>query len=615
MWPAALTLLFVANGASARASDPCALRSLVSKPASDIAALVDQAVEARARACLLVVHATALAREGHGSEAAQRFTEAMDALPELANALELAKRRSTTTPPAPAPVLAPTTHEQAAQLIMKLVREAKPKRASELALAFERGPEAKAATLAAPHEAFEVATLTALVRAERIDEAIARAARLPTTDGFVKARAWVLGKAKHYREARDLYAQLAATTTDPALRAEAAFLAAFTAYDIGEIEDARARFASALTMVKGTPFEASARWYLAYCDLLRGRWSDAVPVLELLVNEMPGEREVLKHRYWLARARMESAATSGDKAGKALGRAELLKLADNEPIEFYGMLARRRLDKKPLQGARVAGDAMAPLARDDEDARKVLLLWNLGLDDEARTLARGLGETAAEIGLQHKVGDATFGWRRGARFIPFPRTQAGGGALVKDPRWRVSYASPWRDVVDAAAQKYGLPSSFLYAIMRTESGFDPRAISVAGAQGVIQLLPSAARGAAGLAGRPVEDARRIFEAETAIDLGAALLAAGRKEFGSLSLAAAAYNGGAPNVATWMKEHRGLDVELFIERISFKETRDYVKRIAAVEATYRALEGGALTLDLPASIPEPPSTFTHFPMDE
>lgn len=484
---------------------------------------------------------------------------------------------------------------------MRLVRQAKPKAAAALAVSFPRA--------GAPHEPLEVATVTALVRAERVDEALAHAAKLPPGDAFSRVRAWALSKAERHDEARDLYATLAATTADPALRAEASFFAAFSAYEKNDLEEAHARFAASLATVAGSAFEASARWYLALTDLLRGRFVEAVPVLDALVRELPSDREALKHRYWLARARL----ASPDAAVKKQGARELRALAAQEPIELYGMLARRRLGQKPLRGTRVTSDAIAALARSDAPAASALLLWNLGLDEEAQEAARALGETATDIGVQHRVGDAHFGWRRGARFIPFPRTKS--GALVKDPRWRVSWAAPWRDVVERAAQAHGVPPSFVYAIMRTESGFDPRAVSRAGARGVIQLLPSAARGACGLAGRPVEDAERIFEPEVAVDLGAALLGKNRAELGSLLLAAAAYNGGAPSVARWMKDHRQLELELFIERIPFKETRDYVKRVLAVEAVYRALDGGPLVLDLPDVIPPPPATITHFPMDE
>jgi soluble lytic murein transglycosylase len=559
--------------------------------------------EGRAQGCMRIVAANALAREGRGSAAVEQYQAAAPLLPELETFLELAKKRALQPPASASPAAErpPRSADEAAAQVMRLVRQARPKTAADVATRFLRSGEV--------HEALEVATVTALVRAERTAEALQWAAKLPPTDAFQKVRAWALAKADKLEEARDLYAALANSTGDPALRAEASFFAAFSAYEDDDLDGARAAFLAALPKVKDTPWEASARWYLALCDLLRGRSADAVPTLEALVKDLPSDRELLKHRYWLARARIDSA----DAASKKRGAAELLALANSDPIDFYGLLARRRLGKKPIAGARVAPDAVARLAREDGEAPLALLLWNVGLDDEARTVARGLGETAADIGVQHRIGDAHFGWRRGARFIPFPRTR--NGALVSDPRWRVSFASPWREAVEEAAKKHAVPPSFIYAIMRTESGFDPRAVSVAGAQGVIQLLPSAARGSCRLAGRPIDDAKRIFEPTVAVDLGAALLGKNKEELGSLLLAAAAYNGGAWNVARWMKDYGGLELELFIERMPFKETRDYVKRVLAVEATYRALEGGELQLELPASIPPPPTALTHFPMDE
>lgn len=594
-----VALLLAATLAATTASaDPCALRALVHKPSAELAPLVDIAAEGRARACMHVVVGVALAREGKGSDATTHFDAAIasEALPEIANAIELAKKRATSSPNAPPKELKPGTREDAAQLVMKLVREAKPKHAVDVAFAFEKSAPAEF------HEGFEVATLTALVRADRIDDAVKRGAAIATqTAGIVKARAWVFSKGRRFVEARDLYATV--VTDDPAMKAEAAFLSAFSAYESGDYADAKARFEAILPVTKdSTAYAGSARWYLALCDMLRGNWQDAVPVLQALVTELPDEREQLKHRYWLARAHIES----GDKK---LGKAELAKIME-EPIEYYGMLARKRLGRAPIKGSKIAADAMTKLAKDDD---KVLLLWGIGLDAEARTLARSLGEDIPAIGLQHKVNDATYGWRRGAKFIPFPR--ASGGALAKSALWRVSYASPWLDVVEASAKKHGIAPTFAYAIMRTESGFDPRAVSVAGALGVIQLLPSAARGSARLAGRAVEDAARIFEPEIAIDLGTALLAAAQKEFGSQMLSAAAYNGGAHNLVVWMKEYRTLETELFVERIPFKETRDYVKRVTAVEAVYRGLNGGDVTPKMPDLIPEPPEKFTHFPMDE
>jgi soluble lytic murein transglycosylase-like protein len=582
------------------APDPCALRSLVEKPSSELVPLVDKAKDARAKACIEVVAANSLSREGHGSAAAAMYDDASETLVDIAGFLELAKKRALAPPKSPvsdpfANLAAPKTPEECADRVQAMLRAAMPKRAADVAIACKRDP--------LPNEALEVATVTALMRADRVDEGLAFAAKLPASDAFTKVRAWALAKANKAKEARDLYAQLSSSTSDPALKAEAAFYAAFSSYESGDLDDAKARFIAGADAMKGSAFEGQGRWYAGLADLLRNRAQDAVPTLDALVKDLPSDREAMKHRYWLGRALLD--------AGDARGKKELREVASIDPTDYYALLARRRLKLKPIGGAKIAHDALAKSARDDDDAKRARLLWDLGLDDEARTAGRALGDELADIGVQQLVDDAHNGWRRGAKFIPSPRSK--NGKLVDDSRWRVSYAAPWIDVVETAAKKHGIAASFVYAIMRTESGFDPRAVSVAGAQGVIQLLPAAAKGACTLAGRPTDDAARIFEAPVAIDLGTALLAAHKRDFGSLALAAAAYNGAAPNVAQWMRDFASLksDPELFVERIPFRETRDYVKRVLAVEATYRALEGEPLAIDFPDVIPDAPAKPTHF----
>jgi soluble lytic murein transglycosylase len=140
-------------------------------------------------------------------------------------------------------------------------------------------------------------------------------------------------------------------------------------------------------------------------------------------------------------------------------------------------------------------------------------------------------------------------------------------------------------------------------------------VSIAGARGLTQLLPSVARTACRLQHRPLSDAQRAFEPDVALSLGATILALHQREFGALLLAAAAYNGAPENVALWMQRYGQLSPERFIERIPFKETRDYVKKVLATEALYRALDGGELSLALPERIGPPPAAFTRTVADE
>ena len=87
-----------------------------------------------------------------------------------------------------------------------------------------------------------------------------------------------------------------------------------------------------------------------------------------------------------------------------------------------------------------------------------------------------------------------------------------------------------------------------------------------------------------------------------------------KEHGSLLVAAAAYNGAPENAQAWVKRFGHSPVDIFVERVPYKETRDYIKKVLAGAAIYRGLEGSAVSLNLPEAL-VPAATFSLFPYDE
>ncbi|HET9058750.1 MAG TPA: NlpC/P60 family protein [Acidimicrobiales bacterium] len=88
-------------------------------------------------------------------------------------------------------------------------------------------------------------------------------------------------------------------------------------------------------------------------------------------------------------------------------------------------------------------------------------------------------------------------------------------------------------IFDLAAAKYQVPPALLSSVASTESGFSPDAVSGAGAQGLMQLMPTTA---ASLGVDP-------FDPTQAVPAAARLLSSYHQEFGSWSLAVAAYNAG------------------------------------------------------------------------
>ncbi|HEX8792821.1 MAG TPA: lytic transglycosylase domain-containing protein [Polyangiaceae bacterium] len=157
--------------------------------------------------------------------------------------------------------------------------------------------------------------------------------------------------------------------------------------------------------------------------------------------------------------------------------------------------------------------------------------------------------------------------------------------------WEVAFPRPWQDAVAAESASAGIPEPLTWAIMREESAFNPDAKSIANAIGLMQLLVSTARlvsrGPTALA-TPIDEAA-LHKPELSIAIGARLLGSLRASFSEdKALAIAAYNGGGGAVRRWLTERGADEFDLFVERIPYDETRNYLKRVLASEAAYAYL---------------------------
>ena len=119
---------------------------------------------------------------------------------------------------------------------------------------------------------------------------------------------------------------------------------------------------------------------------------------------------------------------------------------------------------------------------------------------------------------------------------------------------------PYSSEIHAAAERYGVPERLIAAVIRAESGFNPRAVSRKGARGLMQLMPSTAS---------MLGVRDSFDPRQNIDGGVRHLRALMDRFPhSLPLALAAYNAGEGAVARF----GGVP--------PYPETRAYIQRVLA-----------------------------------
>lgn len=139
----------------------------------------------------------------------------------------------------------------------------------------------------------------------------------------------------------------------------------------------------------------------------------------------------------------------------------------------------------------------------------------------------------------------------GGSVVPAASPVTAGTALA-------AAGAPYQRLFELAGQRYGVDPGLLAAVAKTESGFNPSAVSGAGAIGLMQLMPGTARG---LGVDPRDPAQ-------AVDGAARLLAEHLRTFGSVPLALAAYNAGPGAV----QRYGGVP--------PYAETQAYVRRVMA-----------------------------------
>ena len=138
-----------------------------------------------------------------------------------------------------------------------------------------------------------------------------------------------------------------------------------------------------------------------------------------------------------------------------------------------------------------------------------------------------------------------------------------------------------RELASRYGQASGLDPALVLAVIQAESKGQPRAVSRAGARGLMQLMPATAKALAEEEGIDYPGPDALFDPELNVRLGTLYLARLRRQFrDDPYLYVAAYNAGPGNVDKWQLRNPGLSSAELIEQVAFGETRAYVRRVMA-----------------------------------
>lgn len=148
-----------------------------------------------------------------------------------------------------------------------------------------------------------------------------------------------------------------------------------------------------------------------------------------------------------------------------------------------------------------------------------------------------------------------------------------------------AYPTEYSEIVEAKAEEYGVPVSVIYAVIRTESGFDPEAESWVGARGLMQITKDAYEWIDYYRGATGADWDDMYLPEENIDYGVWLLSYHHGLFGEWETVYAAYNAGPNAVKKWLENPEYSTDGKTLYKIPYEETSKYVEKVSVYREGY------------------------------
>lgn len=358
-------------------------------------------------------------------------------------------------------------------------------------------------------------------------------------------------------------------------------------YSIGRIYQERkdeahatAAFERLATLFPDTQLAREGRWRQAWMAYRRQDFALAETRFSALARSAANTAEGESALYWHARTLEQQARL--DQAAQ-----QYRQILQRYPDSYYTFWAEKRLGVSPSpllinsEEMSVSPPPMSPTV--ESHYLQSLELRAIGLPGFARhelDIVREQTPRESEFVLFFLTEYSQVEGHNAALRFAQSLTRGGGN-------WsRYLFPQAYWETVSTQARGKRLDPYLVLAVMRQESVFDPDAVSPAQAYGLMQLLPTTAAKVTGVspgASLPLTDPQFNIEAGT-IYLRQLL----DRYHDNFILAVAAYNGGENAVDRWLRRYPGLAPDEFVEYISYRETRNYVKQVLRNYRTYLRL---------------------------
>lgn len=315
--------------------------------------------------------------------------------------------------------------------------------------------------------------------------------------------------------------------------------------------------------------------------MARADWRGALAALQ----RMPASQRNDARWQWFSARMLE-------KTGQASAADVMLRQAARTP-SFHGFLAADRL-RQPYALCPRELDARSPLRTEvagNPALQRALLLQKL---DRPGWAAREWAHALAgfdDAQRQHAVALASAnGW--------YDRAVSALKGEEEMRFYSLRFPLHHEDTIRRQAAANGLDPAWVAAEIRAESTFNANARSPANALGLMQVIPSTGQAVARRLGLTNYTGQQsLFDPDTNITIGTAYLRELKEKYGNKPyVVLAAYNAGPTPTGRWLAQRGDYDPDIWIETISYKETREYVARVLAFSVIYDwRLNGRAVSL--------------------
>ncbi len=344
-----------------------------------------------------------------------------------------------------------------------------------------------------------------------------------------------------------------------------------------------------------------AVWRRAWMAYRSGNLAEAKERLDVFLRERPSEQlhpsiHQLRARFWRARLQKKDDRNGALKA-----------LVREHPGTWQALLAATHLGGKdlptPLKDLAKSSERVSGTAALLEDPRfiKAKLLLTLELREQALRLLQSIPVKLLAVGDLLPLTEALI--EAGGAFAAVGRLRhapALRGAPQKGSEaiWKLAFPTPYRALITKHAKKNAIPPALLFGLIREESGFEAKVLSWAGAKGLTQCMPPTARMVAKRHKVRGYSWARMGEPELNVTIGSLYLGGLLKRWkGVLPMAVGSYNAGPGAMNRMRKKKPNLALDVWVEEMTIRQTREYVQRVLSSAWTYAQMYPELGGLDL------------------